>query len=36
MLTIITFAKELKFLNIVNMIYYNYSQFHKNANKTFL
>ena len=36
MLTIATFARELKILNIVNMIYYNHSQFYKNANKTFL
>ena len=36
MLTIVTFAKELKFSNIVNIIYYNHSQFHKNVNKTFL
>ena len=36
MLTIIIFIKELKLLNIVNMIYYNHFQFHKNVNKTFL
>ena len=36
MLIIIIFAKELKLLNIVNMIYYNYFQFYKNVNKTFL
>ena len=36
MLIIITFTKKSKFLNIVNMIYYNYSQFYKNVNKTFL
>ena len=36
MLIIVTFTKKLKFLNIVNMIYYNHSQFHKNVNKIFL
>ena len=36
MLTIATFAEKLKLLNIINMIYYNYSQFYKNFNKTFL
>ena len=36
MSAIITFAKKSKLLNIVNMIYYNYFQFHKNVNKTFL
>ena len=36
MLTIITFTRELKFSNIVNITYYNYFQFHKNVNKTFL
>ena len=36
MLIIITFTKELKLLNIVNMTYYNYFQFYKNVNKTFL
>ena len=36
MLIIIIFARKLKLLNIVNIIYYNYSQFYKNVNKTFL
>ena len=36
MLIIIIFVKELKLSNIVNIVYYNYSQFHKNVNKTFL
>ena len=35
-LTIVTFAEELKHSKIINMIYYNRSLFHKNANKTFL
>ena len=36
MLIIVTFAKESKLLNIINMIYYNHSQSYKNVNKTFL
>ena len=36
MLAIIIFIKKLKFLNIVNIIYYNHFQFYKNVNKTFL
>ena len=36
MLAIVTFTKKSKLLNIVNMTYYNYFQFHKNVNKTFL
>ena len=36
MLIIITFIKELKYQEIVNTIYYNHFQFHKNADKTFL
>ena len=36
MLIIITFIKKSKLSNIINMIYYDYFQFHKNVNKTFL